>query len=58
VFGALDSESETLSAAYRSHGSRHEQAVPLIIRDENRKLHPESYPQNRDLTVGLLNSVT
>jgi phosphonoacetate hydrolase len=58
VFGALDSESETLSAAYRSHGSRHEQAVPLIIRDENRKLHRESYRQNRDLTVGLLNSVT
>jgi phosphonoacetate hydrolase len=36
VFGALDQESETLGASYRSHGSRYEQAVPLIIRDQNR----------------------
>jgi phosphonoacetate hydrolase len=54
VFGALDHERETLATTYRSHGSRYEQAVPLIIRDENRKLHPKGYRQNRDLTAGLL----
>jgi len=38
VFGVLDQESETLPATYRSHGSRYETAVPLIIHDETRKL--------------------
>jgi phosphonoacetate hydrolase len=56
VFGALDREIEPLAAAYRSHGSRHEQSVPLIVHDENRKLTPGFYRQNRDLTSGLLNS--
>lgn len=57
VFGTLDEESEALDASYRSHGSRYEQAVPLIIRDETRKLRSDSYQQNRDLTLGLLNSI-
>jgi phosphonoacetate hydrolase len=57
VFGALEQESVTLDATYRSHGSRYEQAVPLIIRDENRKLRAGRYQQNRDLTLGLLNSI-
>jgi phosphonoacetate hydrolase len=56
VFGVLDQESEALSAAYRSHGSRYEQAVPLIIRDEARTLRSDSYRQNRDLTLGLLDA--
>jgi phosphonoacetate hydrolase len=55
VFGALDRESETLPAAYRSHGSRYEMAVPLIIRDAARKLDPGHYRRNLDLTFGLLN---
>ena len=57
VFGALDEESEPLAATYRSHGSRYEQAVPLIIRDEQRNLHSVNYQRNRDLTLGLLNSL-
>jgi phosphonoacetate hydrolase len=54
VFGALDQECETLATTYRSHGSRYEQAVPLIIHDENRKLRARNYRQNLDLTRGLL----
>lgn len=54
VFGALDRESETLAATYRSHGSRYEMAVPLIIRDVARKLDPGNYRRNLDLTTGLL----
>lgn len=54
VFGALDRETEMLPAAYRSHGSRYEMAVPLIIRDETRKLNPSEYRRNFDLTAGLL----
>lgn len=54
VFGALDHESETLAASYRSHGSRYETGVPLIIRDEGRKLAPGDYRRNVDLTAGLL----
>ncbi|HEY1213588.1 MAG TPA: hypothetical protein VGE93_08140, partial [Bryobacteraceae bacterium] len=57
VFGTLDEESETLNATYRSHGSRYEQAVPLIVRDEQRNLRSVNYQQNRDLTLGLLNSI-
>jgi len=55
VFGALDHESETLAATYRSHGSRYEMAVPLIIRDAARKLDSRNYRRNLDLTTGLLN---
>jgi phosphonoacetate hydrolase len=54
VFGALDEECETLATTYRSHGSRYEQAIPLIIRDEDRKLEAGNYRQNLDLTRGLL----
>ncbi|HEY3457478.1 MAG TPA: alkaline phosphatase family protein [Bryobacteraceae bacterium] len=54
VFGTLDRETETLPAAYRSHGSRYEMRVPLIIRDETRKLNATEYRRNFDLTAGLL----
>ena len=54
VFGTLDHESETLAATYRSHGSRYEMGVPLIIRDAARKLNAGDYRRNFDLTVGLL----
>ena len=54
VFGTLDRETETLPAAYRSHGSRYEMRVPLIIRDEVRKLNASEYRRNFDLTAGLL----
>lgn len=54
VFGTLDRETETLPAAYRSHGSRYEMRVPLIIRDEARKLNASEYRRNFDLTAGLL----
>ncbi len=54
VFGALDQESETLPPTYRSHGSRYEMAVPLIIRDPDRKLDARNYHRNFDLTAGLL----
>jgi phosphonoacetate hydrolase len=53
VFGALDHETETLASTYRSHGSRYETAVPLIIRDEARKVDSSVYHRNRDLTAGL-----
>jgi phosphonoacetate hydrolase len=56
VFGSLDHESETLAATYRSHGSRYEMGVPLIIRDPARKLDPANYRSNLDLTAGLLTS--
>jgi phosphonoacetate hydrolase len=54
VFGALDHESETLAASYRSHGSRYETGVPLVVRDPERKLNPSDYRRNLDLTTGLL----
>lgn len=54
VFGALDRESETLAQTYRSHGSRYEMGVPLIIRDPARKLDASKYRRNFDLTAGLL----
>jgi phosphonoacetate hydrolase len=53
VFGALDHESEALAATYRSHGSRYEMGVPLVIRDAGRKLDPSDYRRNFDLTAGL-----
>ena len=56
VFGVLDHETETLAATYRSHGSRYEMGVPLIIRDGARKLDPDNYRRNLDLTAGLLPS--
>lgn len=56
VFGALDHESETLAATYRSHGSRYEMGVPLVIHDAARKLDASHYRRNLDLTAGLLGS--
>ncbi|HJY08628.1 MAG TPA: hypothetical protein VJ323_20080, partial [Bryobacteraceae bacterium] len=56
VFGTLDHESETLATTYRSHGSRYEMEVPLIIRDAARKLDPSDYRRNLDLTAGLFTS--
>jgi phosphonoacetate hydrolase len=56
VFGALDHESEMLAATYRSHGSRYEIGVPLIIRDAGRKLDRSDYRRNLDLTAGLFGS--
>ena len=53
VFGALDHERETLATTYRSHGSRYEMGVPLIMRDAGRKLDPRDYRRNLDLTAGL-----
>jgi phosphonoacetate hydrolase len=53
VFGALDHESETLATTYRSHGSRYEMGVPLIMRDGARKLNRGDYRRNLDLTAGL-----
>ncbi|HEY7306852.1 MAG TPA: alkaline phosphatase family protein [Bryobacteraceae bacterium] len=54
VFGALDQERETLANTYRSHGSRYELGVPVIIRDADRKLDASGYLRNFDLTAGLL----
>jgi phosphonoacetate hydrolase len=53
VFGTLEQESEAMAATYRSHGSRYETAVPLIIRDVSRKLKAGTYRQNLDLTRSL-----
>lgn len=58
VFGDLDTETEVLDTAYRSHGSRYELQVPLVIHDESRKLVKSSYRRNFDLTAGLLDSLT
>lgn len=57
VFGNLDHETETLDAAYRSHGSAYETNVPLVIRDPERKLAARNYQRNLDLTAGLLASI-
>jgi phosphonoacetate hydrolase len=54
VFGVLDHESEPLASTYRSHGSRYEMGIPLIIRDTERKLDAHDYRRNVDLTAGLL----
>jgi phosphonoacetate hydrolase len=56
VFGILDTENETLAPTYRSHGSRYEMAVPIIIRDPIRNLDWRNYRRNFDLTSGLLSS--
>jgi phosphonoacetate hydrolase len=54
VFGALDEEREALAENYRSHGSRYETGVPLIIHDQTRRLDRTLYRRNLDLTSGLL----
>jgi phosphonoacetate hydrolase len=51
VFGEMDSEYEDLPASYRSHGSPHEQAVPLTIYNYRGELPPlERFRANADLT--------
>jgi len=51
VFGEMDSEYEDLPASYRSHGSPHEQAVPLTIYNYRGELPPpERFVANADLT--------
>jgi len=54
VFGTRDSETETLASTYRSHGSRYETHVPLIIYNNEKGHHPAmAYQRNLDLTFGL-----
>jgi phosphonoacetate hydrolase len=51
VFGGMDGEYEDLPPGYRSHGSPHEQAVPLIIYNYRDELPPpERFAANADLT--------
>jgi phosphonoacetate hydrolase len=49
VFGELDSESETLPAEYRTHGSLHEMEVPLVIYNSDARLVADNFRFNRDL---------
>jgi phosphonoacetate hydrolase len=49
VFGELDSESETLPDDYRTHGSRHETEVPLVIFNCDTKLSANNFRFNKDL---------
>jgi phosphonoacetate hydrolase len=53
VFGNLDSPMEALPATYRSHGSRHELNVPIVI--HNCPASPESsfYKSNLDIARWL-----
>ena len=54
VFGALESESRTLPPTYRSHGSRYETHVPLIIYNNEKGHRPAmAYQRNLDLTSAL-----
>jgi phosphonoacetate hydrolase len=51
VFGEMPTEYEDLPPTYRSHGSPHEQAVPLIIYNYRGALPPpERFVANADLT--------
>ena len=51
VFGDLESSTEELEPAYRSHGSLHESQVPLIIYNSAVNLPPpESFKANLDIT--------
>jgi phosphonoacetate hydrolase len=50
VFGELAGESEMLEAAYRSHGSLHEEDVPLIVYNYKGALpEPAAFARNADL---------
>jgi phosphonoacetate hydrolase len=49
VFGELDSESESLPAEYRTHGSLHEMEVPLVVYNSDAKLVADNFRFNRDL---------
>lgn len=51
VFGEMETEREDLPANYRSHGSPHEQAVPLVIHNYRGELpKPDRFLVNADLT--------
>jgi phosphonoacetate hydrolase len=51
VFGEMPTEYEQLPPTYRSHGSPHEQAVPLIIYNYRDQLPPaDRFVANADLT--------
>ena len=51
VFGELDTAMEVLDQRYRSHGSLHESAIPLVIFDPKGDLPPaETLKANVDLT--------
>jgi phosphonoacetate hydrolase len=51
VFGELDSESEPLPSAYRTHGSLYEAEVPLVIYNCDTKLSPDNFRFNKDLAA-------
>jgi phosphonoacetate hydrolase len=54
VFGELETEMETLEPSYRSHGSLHELAVPLILYNTQAVIPaPETFRYNADLTRWL-----
>jgi phosphonoacetate hydrolase len=53
VFGALDTEVESLPPEYRSHGSLFEAEVPLVIYNAERAPSASFYKHNLDLTRWL-----
>jgi phosphonoacetate hydrolase len=54
VFGEMDTEREELEPTYRSHGSLHERAVPLVVGNVSGPLPPvEEFRANVDLTWWL-----
>jgi phosphonoacetate hydrolase len=54
VFGELDTAMEVLDPRYRSHGSLHESAIPLVIFNHAGELPPaEAFEANVDLTRTL-----
>jgi phosphonoacetate hydrolase len=54
VFGEADGESESLPPTFRTHGSLHEQLVPLIVFNASGALPPAAEVRNNfDLAKGL-----
>jgi phosphonoacetate hydrolase len=53
VFGDLDTESESLGAAYRSHGSIHEIQVPLFVHNAGAAPRADFFQYNLDLARWL-----
>lgn len=53
VFGNLDTETEELPASYRTHGSAHEAAIPLIIYNATSLPLPEYFTHNMYLARWL-----
>ncbi len=58
VFGHLDSDCEELPATYRSYGSTHERAVPLIIYNAPDAPAPAFFRYNADLARWLYRANT